>query len=153
MADGLTIREIGADEFDLLWPIFHEIVAAGETYSYAPDMSFEQARQLWTSDGARCFVALLDGACVGGYMLHANQPGLGNHIANWGYASAMCEHSLSQAREAGFTAMQFNFVVSTNEGAVRLWRKHGFEIVGRIPNAFRHARLGLADAYVMYRAL
>ena len=164
MADVLTIREIGADEFDLLWPIFHEVVAAGETYSYAPDMSFEQARQLWTSDGARCFVALLDGACVGGYMLHANQPGLGNHIANCGYmvtptargrgyASAMCEHSLAQAREAGFTAMQFNFVVSTNEGAVRLWRKHGFEIVGRIPNAFRHARLGLADAYVMYRAL
>ena len=85
MADALLIREIGADEFDLLWPIFHEVVAAGETYSYAPDMSFEQARQLWTSDGARCFVALLDGACVGGYMLHANQPGLGNHVANCGY--------------------------------------------------------------------
>jgi ribosomal protein S18 acetylase RimI-like enzyme len=70
-----------------------------------------------------------------------------------GIAGAMCEHSLAQARDAGFTAMQFNFVVSTNEGAVRLWRKHGFEIVGRIPKAFRHARLGLVDAYVMYRAL
>jgi len=164
MADGLTIREIGADEFDLLWPIFHEVVAAGETYSYAPDMTFEQARQLWTSDSARCFVALLGDACVGGYMLHANQPGLGNHVANCGYmvtraargrgiAGAMCKHSLEQARQAGFTAMQFNFVVSTNEGAIRLWRQHGFEIVGRIPHAFRHARLGPTDAYVMYRAL
>jgi ribosomal protein S18 acetylase RimI-like enzyme len=164
MADALIIREIGADEFGLLWPIFHEIVAAGETYSYAPDMSFEQARELWTTDGARCFAALLDGTCIGGYMLHANQPGLGNHVANCGYmvspaargrgiASAMCEHSLLQARKAGFTAMQFNFVVSTNEGAMRLWQKHGFAVVGRIPNAFRHARLGLVDALVMYRAL
>ena len=164
MADALVIREIGADDFGLLWPIFHEVVAAGETYSYAPDMSFEQARQLWTSDGARCFVALLDGTCVGGYMLHANQPGLGNHVANCGYmvpssargrgiAGAMCEHSLDQARQAEFKAMQFNFVVSTNEGAVRLWQKHGFEIVGRIPDAFRHARLGLVDVFVMHRSL
>jgi ribosomal protein S18 acetylase RimI-like enzyme len=164
MTDELIIREIGADEFHLLWPVFHEVVAAGETYSYAPDMTFEQARQLWTTDGSRCFVALLDGACVGGYMLHANQPGLGNHVANCGYmvapalrgrgiAGAMCEHSLEQARQAGFTAMQFNFVVSTNEGAIRLWRQHGFETVGRVPNAFRHARLGLVDAFIMYRAL
>jgi ribosomal protein S18 acetylase RimI-like enzyme len=164
MSDGLTIREIGADEFGLLWPIFHEIVAAGETYSYAPDMSFEQARHLWTSDGARCFVALHDGVCVGGYMLHANQPGLGNHVANCGYmvapsvrgqgiAGAMCEHSLAQARQTGFKAMQFNFVVSTNEGAVRLWHKHGFEIIGRIPQAFRHRRSGLVDAYIMHRFL
>lgn len=164
MPAGLTIREIRADEFGLLWPIFHEVVAAGDTYSYAPDMSFEDARQLWTSGGARCFVALLDGACVGGYMLRANQPGLGNHVANCGYmvaaemrgrgiAGAMCEHSLAQAREAGFAAMQFNFVVSTNEGAVRLWQKHGFAIVGRIPEAFRHARQGLVDALVLYRRL
>ncbi len=164
MANALVIREIGAGEFGLLWPIFHEVVAEGETYSYARDTSFEQAQQLWTSNGARCFVALLDGICVGGYMLHANQPGLGDHVANCGYmvsppmrgrgiAGAMCEHSLAQARQAGFVAMQFNFVVSTNEGAVRLWHKHGFEIIGRIPNAFRHARLGLVDALIMYRRL
>lgn len=164
MPADLTIREIGADEFGLLWPIFHEVIAAGDTYSYAPGMSLDEARRLWTSGGARCFIALLDGACVGGYMLRANQPGLGNHVANCGYmvapemrgrgiAGAMCEHSLAQAREAGFTAMQFNFAVSTNEGAVRLWQKHGFEIIGRIPNAFRHARLGLVDAFIMYRTL
>ncbi len=164
MSGALIIRQIDADEFGLLWPIFHEVVSAGDTYSYAPDTSFVEARDLWTGGDARCFVALLDGVCAGGYMLHANQPGLGNHVANCGYmvspamrgrgiASAMCEHSMAQARAAGFTAMQFNFVVSSNEGAVRLWQRHGFEIVGRVPNAFRHARLGLVDALIMYRNL
>ena len=160
----LQIREIAGAEFGLLWPIFHEIVAAGETYSYAPDMSFEEALALWTTGGSRCFIAEDDGTCVGGYMLHANQPGLGNHVANAGYmvapvargrgiAGALCEHSIDEARRAGFLAMQFNYVIAANEVAVRLWKKHGFEIVGRVPKAFRHARLGLVDVFVMYREL
>lgn len=158
------IREIQAAEFDKLWPIFREVVAAGDTYTYAPDMSFEEARGLWTGGDVRCFIAEVDGGCVGGYMLHPNQPGLGNHVAHCGYmvapaargrgiAGAMCEHSLAQARCAGFQAMQFNCVVSTNAVAVRLWQKHGFGIVGRVPQAFRHARLGLVDAFVMHRFL
>ena len=129
----LPIREIAADEFALLWPIFREVVAAGDTYSYPPDIGFEEARHLWTGGDARCFVAELDGACVGGYLLHANQPGLGDHVANAGYmvapamrgrgiAGAMCEHSLQEARAAGFLAMQFNFVASTNSAAVHLCR-------------------------------
>jgi GNAT superfamily N-acetyltransferase len=160
----LELREIGADEFHLLWPIFNEVVAAGDTYSYAPDTTFEQAQRLWTSNGARCFVAMIDGACVGGYMLRPNQPGLGDHVANAGYmvapqqrgrgiAGAMCAHSIECAREAGFKAMQYNFVVSSNEGAMRLWQKHGFAVVGRVPRAFRHARLGLVDVFVMHRDL
>ena len=160
----LQIREIGADEFDLLWPIFHEVVAAGDTYAYSPDTTFEDAARLWTSDGARCFAAFVDGACIGGYVLRANQTGLGDHVANAGYmvtpamrgrgiAGRLCTHSLERAREAGFKAMQFNFVASSNDGAVRLWQKHGFEIVGRVPRAFRHARLGLVDVFVMYRGL
>ena len=160
----VEIREIGAHEFHLLWPIFHEVVAAGDTYSYAPDTTFEEAQRLWTSGGSRCFIATVDGACIGGYMLRANQPGLGNHVANAGYmvtpqargrgiAGVMCEHSLVRAREAGFTAMQFNFVVSSNEGAMRLWQRHGFAIVGRVPRAFRHAQLGLVDVFVMHRDL
>ena len=160
----LTIREIGSSEFGLLWPIFHEVVAGGDTYSYPPETTFDEAQRLWTTNGARCFIALVDGACVGGYMLRANQPGLGDHVVNAGYmvapamrgrgiAGLMCEHSLERARAAGFKAMQFNFVVSSNEGAVRLWRKHGFAIVGRVPRAFRHERLGLVDVFVMYRDL
>jgi len=164
VSEFIDVREITSGEFELLWPTFHEVVTAGDTYSYAPDTSFEEARRLWTSAGTRCFVALINGTCMAGYMLRANQPGLGDHIANAGYmvsprargrgiAGMLCEHSMDEARRAGFTAMQFNYVVSTNDVAVRLWLKHGFAIVGRVPQAFRHAQLGPVDVLVMYRTL
>lgn len=160
----LVIREIRADEFPRLWPIFHAVIAQGDTYSYPPDLTIEQAREWWTTPPSRCFVAERNGDILGCYMLRPNQPGLGDHVANAGYmvspaargqgiAGTMCEHSLQQAREAGFTAMQFNFVVSTNTGAVRLWQRHGFTIVGQVPGAFRHATLGPTDIYVMHRHL
>jgi len=160
----VEIREIGADEFDLVWPIFRDVVAAGDTYSYAPDTGFEEARAMWTGAPTRCFAASIDGKSVGCYMLRPNQPGLGSHVANAGYmvaahargrglAGKLCEHSLTTARAAGFLAMQFNFVVSTNEVAVKLWQKHGFRIVGTVPKGFRHAQLGLVDTYVMHRFL
>jgi len=163
-AAAVEIREIAADEFALVWPIFHAVVGAGETYAYDPAMGFEAARDLWTRPPARCFVARQDGAVVGAYCLRPNQQGLGDHVANAGYmvapeargrgiASAMCAHSLDAARAAGFQAMQFNFVAASNEGAVRLWQRHGFAIVGRVPAAFRHRRLGLTDVFVMHRFL
>lgn len=160
----LSIREIGAAEFDLVWPIFHAVVSTGDTYAYPPDISIDEARRRWTTSPARCFVAERDGRAVGAYMLQPVQPGLGDHVANAGYmvapdargggiASRMCEHSMATARAAGFTAMQFNLVVASNEVAVRLWQKHGFTIVGRLPRVFRHARLGPTDAFVMHRFL
>lgn len=164
MTAALSIREIGPDEFNLVWPLFHSVVAAGDTYSYPPDLTFEQARDWWTSPPTRCFIAQRNKLVLGCYMLRPNQPGLGDHVANAGYmvspaargqgvASAMCEHSMVQARDAGFTAMQFNFVVSTNTTAVRLWQRHGFHIVGQVPGAFRHAAHGPTDVYVMHRHL
>jgi ribosomal protein S18 acetylase RimI-like enzyme len=160
----LQIREIEASEFALVWPIFHAIVRAGDTYAYDPEMTFEEARDLWTRSPARCFVASRGGEVVGAYCLRPNQTGLGDHVANAGYmvavdargqgiASAMCAHSLERARAAGFRPMQFNFVAATNEGAVRLWQRHGFAIVGRVPAAFRHHRLGPTDVLVMHRLL
>jgi ribosomal protein S18 acetylase RimI-like enzyme len=160
----LTIREIGAEEFALAWPLFRSVVAAGDTYSYPPDLSFEQARDWWTTPPTRCFVAERENRVLGCYMLRPNQPGLGDHVANAGYmvspaargqgvASLMCEHSMAEARHAGFTAMQFNFVVSTNTTAVRLWERHGFHIVGKVPGAFRHTAHGATDVYVMHRHL
>ncbi len=148
----------------MLWPIFEAVVSAGDTYSYSPTITEEEARALWTTWPSRCFVMEQDGEVVGGYMLRPNQPGLGDHVANAGYmvaakrrgrgiASQMCEHSLATATEAGFLAMQFNYVVSTNLTAVRLWERYGFAIVGRVPNAFRHSELGQVDVLVMYRAL
>jgi RimJ/RimL family protein N-acetyltransferase len=120
---------------------------------------------MWTAPPTRAFVAVRDdGAVVGSYMLRPNQPGLGDHVANAGYivapsargqgvARSMCEHSLKTAAEAGFSAMQFNFVVATNASAVHLWTSLGFETVGRLPGAFRHATLGLVDVLIMYRGL
>ena len=160
----LEIREIDHGEFALVWPIFHAVVGAGDTYAYDPATTFEEARDLWTRPPARCFVARRDEVVVGAYCLRPNQPGLGDHVANAGYmvaldargrgiASAMCAHSLDVARAAGFRAMQFNFVATTNEGAVRLWQRHGFAIVGRVPAAFRHRRQGPTDVLVMHRLL
>ena len=159
------IREIGPEEFERVWPIFREVLARGESYNYPAELSMSRARAMWTSPPYRTFIAEVDaGEILGCYKLGPNQLGRGDHVANasymvaeaaWGkgVGGALCEHSLAQARSAGFIAMQFNYVVSSNTAAVHLWRKHGFEIVGRIPDAFRHSSLGLVDVYVMHRVL
>jgi ribosomal protein S18 acetylase RimI-like enzyme len=160
----LRIREIAPIEFTLVWPIFQAVVAGGDAFVQTPETTFEEARQLWTAAPTRAFVAERDRVVVGSYMLRPNQPGLGDHVANAGYvvspearnqgiARALCEHSLAAAKAAGFTAMQFNFVVASNASAVHLWTSCGFETVGRLPGAFRHARLGPVDALIMYRRL
>lgn len=160
----LVIREIGADEFPRAWPVFKTVIASGDTYSYAPDMTMAQACALWTTPPSRCLLAERDGDVLGCYMLRPNQPGLGDHVANCGYmvapsargqgiAGKMCEHSLDTARRAGFTAMQFNFVVASNAGAFRLWERHGFSRIGTVPGAFRHRTLGLTDIHIMFRTL
>ena len=127
-------------------------------------MNREDAFDYWLGHNHEVFVAEDDSGVVGTYVLRANQQGGGAHVANCGYmtaghstgkgvARAMCQHSLTQARERGFRAMQFNFVVSTNERAVRLWHSCGFETVGTLPGAFLHPSLGYVDALVMYRVL
>lgn len=163
---GVAIREIGVGEFQLVWPVFREVLDAGDTYTYPSDLDLETARAMWTAPPARCFVAEEDGRVLGCYRLAPNQlPGsAGDHVANGSYMVAeaargrgvgemLCRHSLEQARQAGFAAMQFNFVVSTNTAAVRLWQRCGFGIVGTLPNAFRHPRLGMVDGLVMFRTL
>ena len=160
----LKIREIRPDEFDLIWPIFHAVISTGDTYAYSPELSIDEARKIWTASPARVFLAELEGAVVGTYALRPNQSGLGDHVANAGYmvapaargqgiARKLCEHSMETARDAGFTAMQFNFVVGSNEGAIRLWQRCGFSIVGRVPGAFRHCKFGPTDVLIMHRFL
>ena len=164
MTAELVLREIGADEFARVWPMFQAVIAEGDTYSYPPDLKMEQASEWWTTPPCRCFITERGDEVLGCYMLKPNQPGWGDHVANAGYmvspaargrgiASVMCEHSMQQARNAGFSAMQFNFVVSTNTAAVHLWERHGFKIVGQVPGAFRHAVHGPTDIYVMHRHL
>jgi L-amino acid N-acyltransferase YncA len=160
----LKIRPALTTDFPAIWSIFQPIVAAGDTFAYGPETTTEEARRIWMNSPAEPFVAEEDGRMVGTYSLRPNQPGLGNHIANCSYmthpvarrrgiAASMCEHSLNAARERGFAAMQFNFVVASNDQAVRLWKKHGFAVVGQVPGAFRHRLLGPVPVLIMHRTL
>ncbi|WP_033727503.1 GNAT family N-acetyltransferase [Pseudomonas cremoricolorata] len=160
----MNIRPMTAEDFERFWPTFQAVVQAQETYAYDPALSFEQARQLWLEVPMHTLVAEADGELLGSYYLKANAAGPGSHVGNCGYmvchaargrgvARAMCEHSQKLARQQGMLAMQFNSVVASNEVAVALWQALGFETVGRLPKAYRHARLGLVDCLVMYKWL
>jgi len=160
----MLIRPAVSGDANAIWAIMEPIIRAGETYTLARDMDKESALAYWLSAEREVFVAEDNGDIIGTYCLQANQKGGGAHVANCGYitavsatgrgvARAMCAHSLDRARERGFHAMQYNFVISTNERAVRLWQSFGFEIVGRLPGAFQHPTRGYVDAYIMYRDL
>ena len=161
------IRPATDADDDAIWAILEPVFRAGETYPIPCDISRADALAYWHTPGHAVFVAQDNndgGRIVGTYYLRANNRGGGAHVANCGYmvapeasgrgvARAMCEQSLGQARERGFSAMQFNFVIASNERAVRLWQACGFTVVGRLPKAFKHPRLDLVDALVMVRTL
>jgi ribosomal protein S18 acetylase RimI-like enzyme len=160
----MVIREASVSDRDVIWKILEPILRGGDTYTLPADMTREDALAYWSSPGHEVFVAEENGEILGTYYLRANQKGGGAHVANCGYVTApwasgrgiartMCQHSLEHAKARGFRAMQFNFVVSSNERAVRLWQSLGFEIVGRLPEAFMHPTRGAVDALVMYRHL
>jgi RimJ/RimL family protein N-acetyltransferase len=159
-----VIRSARPDDLDAIWSILESVIRPGDTYTLPRDMERAAALEYWFAPGHEVFVADDGGQVVGTYYLCANRKGGGSHVANCGYmtskkatgrgvARAMCMHSLAHAKSHGFRYMQFNFVVSTNERAVRLWQSCGFEIVARLREAFLHPALGYVDAYVMYRML
>jgi ribosomal protein S18 acetylase RimI-like enzyme len=164
-SDAVDIRPFAEQDWPEVWKILAEAFRPGDTYAFSPDISEGDARGVWIEAPAATFVAVdRQGHVIGTYYIKPNQPALGAHVCNCGYivaefarkrgiASALCAHSQREASARGFRAMQYNLVVSTNDGAVRLWKKHGFEVVGTLPGAFRHARLGFVDAYVMYKQL
>jgi len=158
----MKIREANKNDFDKIWPIFHEIVRTGETYGFATDTNKEQAFTIWMEAPRRTYVFEENGEILGTYYLKTNQAGPGNHVCNCGYmvssnargrglATSMCEHSQEIAKSLGYKAMQFNFVAASNIGAIKLWSKLGFESVGCIPKAFNHPSQGFVDALVMYK--
>jgi len=162
----VRIRTATDDDWPAIWPLWHAIVAAGETYVWSDDTTCDEARQLWMLPPPAEVVVLEDdeGVVRGSAVLKPNQPGRGDHVANagfmvdpdsqgQGFGRRLAETVLERARAAGYQAMQFNAVVATNTGAVRLWESLGFTIVGTLPGAFRHPRLGLVDLHVMHRAL
>lgn len=160
----LVIRAARAADHTAIARIILPTIRAGETYALDRDLGEAEALAYWTGPDRETFVAEMDGAVLGTAYLRANQAGGGAHVANCGFmtdpaaagrgiARALCEHALERARARGFAAMQFNFVVSTNIRAVRLWESLGFAVVGRLPGAFRHPDLGDVDALVMFRTL
>jgi len=160
-----VIREFRDTDWPEVWELLRATIAAGDTYTFAPDSTEDEIRKAWIDVPTATFVARdAGGALLGTYFIKPNQPGLGSHVCNCGYvvapraagrgvATAMCEHSQTWAIGHGFRAMQFNFVVATNERAVRLWQRLGFEIVGRLPGAFHHRTAGFVDALMMYKTL
>jgi len=160
----MLIRTAQRRDDEAIWAILDPVFRAGETYTLPRDITRESALDYWWRREHEVCVAEESGRILGTYFLQANQAGGGSHVANCGYvtaqaaqgrgvARAMLEHSLARARDRGFRAMQFNFVVSTNGRAIRTWQAYGFEIVGRLPLAFEHPTHGFVDALVMYRAL
>ena len=159
------IRRFHPTDWHKLWQILQTTFAAGDTYTFSPQSTEADIHKAWIVLPAATFVACNEaGDILGTYFIKPNQPGLGAHVCNCGYvvskeaqgrgiAAQMCEHSQKLAVEMGFLAMQFNFVVATNTGAVRLWQKLGFEIVGTLPGVFQHRKLGFVDAFVMFKPL
>ena len=160
----LTIRPATAADHSAIWSILEPIYRAGETYCIPRDISRDAALADWFAAPFTAFVAELDGRVLGTSHVGRNRPGPASHVANASFAThpdargkgiarALVTHAKDWARDQGFRAMQFNFVVSTNADAVHSWQKAGFDIVGRLPGAFLHPTQGYVDALVMFHDL
>lgn len=159
-----TIRKYTLSDKEQIWEIIKSVISTGDTYVFAPDSPKEKMLHYWCGADKKTYVALIEDKIVGTFFIKDNQPDLGSHVANAGYMVApdargksigrrMAEFSLKEAKRLGYRAMQFNIVVKSNTGAVRLWQSLGFEIIGEIPEAFNHIENGLTNAYIMYRKL
>ncbi|NNF97327.1 MAG: GNAT family N-acetyltransferase [Halobacteria archaeon] len=161
----MDIRKYQETDWVQMWPIIEKVFRAGETYAYSPEITENEAHKVWVELAQETYVAIdQNGVVLGTYYIKPNQPDLGAHVCNCGYivsegargqgvASSMCMHSQQEAVDLGFRAMQYNLVVSTNEGAIRLWKKLGFQVIGTLPNAFNSKNVGYVDALVMYKEL
>lgn len=161
----ISIREFKPEDWVQVWPINEAVFRVGDTYAIDRDISEVDGYKYWIESPDMTYVAESeDGQILGSCYLTSNQAGGGSHICNCGFivgekargkgvASAMCEHAQRAAIEKGYRGMQYNFVVSTNEVGIRLWKKLGFEIIGTIPAGFEHPKLGFVDVYIMFKKL
>ena len=164
MTDAPILRVAGPQDGQDLWRILQPVFRAGDSYAVDLDISESAALHYWTGDDKTAYLAVLSDQAVGSYYLRPNHPGGGAHVCNCGFvthpqargqgvARTMLEHALKTAKFAGYSAMQFNFVLASNAAAIHLWQSYGFAEVGRLPQAFQHPALGLIDALVMHRQL
>ena len=160
----MNIRKATKTDYNKVWEIFSKVIETGDTYVFNPNTPKSDLKKHWFADYMKTYVIEENGEILGTYIIKPNQIDLGSHIANCSYmvnpnsqgkgiGKKLCEHSLKIARENKFEGIQFNIVVSTNKGAVELWRKFGFEIIGTTPKGFKHSELGLVDTYIMYKNL
>jgi len=160
----IIIRQAKENDKEDIYKIARDVLKTGDTYTLSPNSKKDEILSYWFGQNKSTYVALLNNKIVGFFYIKPNQAELGNHIANASYMVApkfqnkgigrkMCEYSLSKAKEIGYKAMQFNFVVKSNVSAVKLWQKLGFRIIGEIPKAFRHSTNGLVNAYIMFKEL
>lgn len=159
----MIIREADHRDWASIYPFFSAIVEAGETYAYPDGLTSEEASALWM--GQHRVVVAVDGdTVVGSATMGPNRPGRGAHIATGsfmvdpdrhgqGIGRALGEHLVEWARETGHRGIQFNAVVETNVGAVRLWKSLGFEILTTVPGAFNHRVYGDVGLHVMFLPL
>lgn len=160
----IRIRTADLNDKDAIWAILKPIFRAGDTYAITPDISRQDALEFWTGGDHTAFVAIKDGEVLGSYYICPNQKGGGAHVCNCGFATAkeargqgiarqMLDHALIEAKTQAYRAMQFNFVVASNQSALKIWHENGFEQVGRLPDAFNHPTQGYVDALVFYKTL
>ena len=160
----IIIRSATEADLEAVWWLWKEIMDQKIYYPYDDSYSREDIEKLWIHMGNTIRVATLDDKIVGAYVLHPNQPGYGKHIVNAAYmvdtkirgkgiGSLLCADSIETSRKEGYRGMQFNFVVSTNKGAIKVWQDHGFEIIGTIPGGFHHFELGYVDALIFFKSL
>jgi len=163
--EGSEVRLFQKKDWGSLWSILQSVFKEGETYTFSPDISKEEAYHIWISLPQETYVAIdQENAITGTYFIKPNQPTLGSHICNCGYivspqyrgqgiAKMLCLHSLEKAKELGFRGMQFNAVVSTNHSAVNLWLTIGFQKIGTVPGGFYNQKHGYVDTYIMFKSL
>jgi L-amino acid N-acyltransferase YncA len=160
----MIIRAAKDEDLPAIFAIFSQVVQGGDTFPYPQETSIEEFKDIWFGKGMKAFVLVDESIVIASYVIKPLWPGRGSHIAHGSYmvdpkvrgkgaGQALGQHSIEEAKRLGFSSMQFNLVVSTNEAAVRLWQKLGFKIVGTVPQAFRHEEHGLVDAFVMHRQI
>ncbi|WP_420320369.1 GNAT family N-acetyltransferase [Flagellimonas sp.] len=158
------IRKATAQDYDAVWEIFHAVIRTEDTYVFPSNTPKSDLEKLWFAPNMHTYVYEERDEIMGTFFIRPNSIGSGNHIANAGYmihpdaqgkgiGKLLGKYSLQLAKELGFTAMQYNMVVSTNQNAIKLWKKLGFKIIGTTPKGFKHKKLGLVDTYIMYKSL
>jgi ribosomal protein S18 acetylase RimI-like enzyme len=162
--DKLIIRPASSDDLEDIWRMWKDIMDQKVYFAFDDQTTKEDIIKSWINLNNHCFVAEKVNSIVGAYILKPNQPGYGKHIANASYlvdttfrgggiGHQLCVHSIESAKKIGFRGMQFNFVVSTNTMAIRIWERYGFEIIGTIPGGFYHVEKGYVDVYIFFKDL